>query len=98
MSKMSKPCPYCGATAGLPHQVDDGCLREVDRELEIAVRTLRELTRRKGTLLRARIRARQQMIAGRAGSISATQRRLAGALGPARKTSPLAVRRFGRGK
>jgi hypothetical protein len=57
--KEVKRCPYCESTIDLPHPTDKDCFRAVDREMSAAIRLLRELTRRKGKLLRERIRSRQ---------------------------------------
>jgi hypothetical protein len=80
---MANTCAYCGGSNGLPHRSDADCFRELDREIAVAVQHLRALTRRKGQLLRARIRARQRAIMTQ----PPVRRRL---------SSPLAARRFGR--
>ena len=94
-----KSCPRCEGTIDLPHPSDEDCFRALDREISGAVRLLRTLTKRKGKLLRVRIRARQRAISHNASQPRNTQKMLAGAIGPrGRRPSLLASRRFSRRK
>ena len=77
-----RSCPHCEGTLALPHRSDEDCFRALDREISGAVRLLRTLTKRKGKLLRARIRARQRDISHKAAEARHTQKMLAGVLGP----------------
>jgi hypothetical protein len=91
-------CPYCDATEEVPHLSEADCFRVVDRQLAEAVKHLRMLTRRKGHLLRSRIRARQRAAAVNA-RIGKSQKALAGTLGPQKPLAAmLSARRFSRSK
>lgn len=74
-------CPHCGSTLDLPHPTDEECFRAVDREMAAAIRVMRDVTKRKGKLLRDRIRIRQ--VAAARGHDKR-----------GRPPSPLSVRRF----
>jgi hypothetical protein len=92
-----KVCPRCEGSTGLPHPSDTDCFRELDREIADVVRQLRTLTKRKGRLLRERIRERQKTLGRNAREATVRRGRLAGMLGPqGRPVAPLAARRFGR--
>jgi hypothetical protein len=73
----------------LPHESDEACFRVVDREIAAAIRQLRVLTKRKGQLLRDRIRLKQRQSQNRAGALGVRGRP---------PSSPLAARRFSRFK
>ena len=92
-----KVCPRCEGSTGLPHSSDTDCFRELDREIAQVVRQLRTLTKRKGQLLRDRIRARQKTIVRNGNEAIVPRTPLAGVFGPkGRRVAPLAARKFGR--
>jgi hypothetical protein len=83
--KELKRCPHCESTIDLPHDTDEYCFRAVNREMAAAITVLRDVTKRKGKLLRDRIRVRQ------AAGVRGRSRY-------GRPPSPLSVRRFSRFK
>jgi hypothetical protein len=60
--KPVRACPHCQSVNGLPHRSEMDCLRAVDLDIRRAVAHVRVLTKRKSTLLRARMHQRRRSV------------------------------------